>query len=51
MPVYSGENLMLPDRKENSQITENPSYQVDMVVEDYDGDYTYSFYSNQAEGY
>ena len=51
VPVYSGENLMLPDRKENSQITENPSYQVDMVVEDDDGDYTYSFYSNQAEGY
>ena len=50
-PVYAGENLMTPDCIKNSQITENPSYQVDMVVEGEDGDYTYSFYSNQAEGY
>ncbi len=51
VPVYSGENLIGPDHIENSRITENPSYQVDMVIEGEDGDYTYSFYSNKAEGY
>ena len=50
-PVYNGENLIAPDHTENSQITENPSYKIDMVIEGEEGDYTYSFYSNQAESF
>ena len=50
-PVYNGENLIAADHTENSQITENPSYKIDMVIEGEEGDYSYSFYSNQAESF
>ena len=49
--MYNGENLIAPDHTENSQITENPSYKIDMVLEGEEGDYTYSFYSNRAESF
>ncbi len=43
-PVYSGENLLLPDEGKISQMSEVGCYQVDLVTEDNDGDYIYYLY-------
>ncbi len=43
-PVYSGENLMLPDEGKISQISEIGCYQVDLVVDKSDEEYVYMLY-------